>query len=65
MLVVSIATIGAAPFSVRQQVTERAPGQRVTSDNIVDGEVKSADIETEEVTNEDLADNQRQVRDKA
>lgn len=54
MLVVSIATIGAAPPSVQQQDTERAPGPRITSGNIVDGEVTTRDLANGAVTGEKI-----------
>lgn len=45
MLVVSVGTIGTAPLSVQQQDPERGPpGLRITSENIVDGEVTNADL---------------------
>jgi hypothetical protein len=42
LLVVSIAAIGSAPFS-SQQPSERT-GPRITSANIIDGEVKNQDL---------------------
>jgi hypothetical protein len=55
MLVASIATIGAAPLSVQQQGTGQAPGQRVTSSNIVDGEVRNQDLADNAVTSDKIA----------
>lgn len=45
VLVVTIAAIGAAPFSY-QQASEQT-GPRITSDNIVDGEVRNQDLATD------------------
>jgi hypothetical protein len=67
MLVASIATLGATPFSIQQQQKlEHASGPRITSGNIVDGEMRNQDladdavtdyrIEDGEVTSEDFAD---------
>jgi hypothetical protein len=55
ILVVSIASIGAAPLSVQQQGREQAPGQSVTSSNIVDGEVNNQDLADNAVTSDKIA----------
>src|SRR3712207_3899535 len=55
-LVVSVGIIGAAPLSVQQAGTGQAPpGQRVTSSNIVDGEVKNQDLANNAVTSDKIA----------
>ena len=58
MLVVSVATIGAAPLSIQQQGTGQAPGQRVTSSNIVDGEVRNQDLADNAVTSDKIANDE-------
>jgi len=45
VLVVTIAAIGAAPFSYQQAPEQTGP--RITSDNIVDGEVRNQDLATD------------------
>jgi hypothetical protein len=54
LLAVSIATIGAAPFS-SQQASERT-GPRITSANIVDGEVRNQDLASDSVTSDKIKD---------
>src|ERR671912_2798810 len=56
MLVLSIATIVSAPFSVQQRPGGGPPGQQVTSENIVDGEVRNQDLADDAVTSEKIRD---------
>lgn len=65
MLVVSVGIIGAAPLSVQQQGREQAPGQSVTSSNIVDGEVTNQDLADNAVTTEKIEDGQVTTQDLA
>jgi hypothetical protein len=68
MLVVSVGTIGAAPFSSQQQgpPSERAPGPRVTSANIEDETIASADLQDgAAVTSTDIVDGQVDTADLA
>jgi hypothetical protein len=58
MLVVSVGIIGAAPLSVQQQGTGQAPGQRVTSSNIVDGEFRNQDLADNAVTSDKIANDE-------
>jgi hypothetical protein len=59
ILVVSIAAIGAAPFSTQQpSSSDRAPGPSITSGNIVDGEVRNQDLADDAVTTEKIQDGQ-------
>lgn len=59
ILVVSIAAIGAVPFSNQQlEAQERTPGPSITSGNIVDGEVRNQDLADDAVTTEKIQDGQ-------
>jgi hypothetical protein len=62
MLVVSIATIGAAPFSYQQGASDRT-GPRITSANIVDGEVKNQDLAPDAVTSDKIKDGEVKAED--
>ena len=63
MLVLSIATIGSAPFSVQQRPGGGPPGQQVTSENIVDGEVRNQDLADDAVTSEKIRDGEVTIDD--
>ena len=62
ILVTSFATLGTAPFSVQQPQGQGPsggpPGLEVTSDNIVDGEVRNQDLADDAVTTEKIEDGQ-------
>jgi hypothetical protein len=62
MLVVSIATIGAAPFSYQQGASDRT-GPRITSANIVDGEVRNEDLAPDAVTSDKIKNGEVKAED--
>ena len=65
LLVASIATIGAAPFSYEQQqqgASDRT-GPRITSANIVDGEVKNQDLAPDAVTSDKIKNGEVKAED--
>jgi hypothetical protein len=62
LLVVGVTTIGAAPFSSQQGASERT-GPRITSANIVDGEVKNQDLAPDVVTSDKIKDGEVKSED--
>jgi hypothetical protein len=62
LLVASIATIGAAPFSYQQPASDRQ-GPRITSANIVDGEVRNQDLANDAVTSDKIKDGEVKEED--
>lgn len=56
ILVVSVGIIGVTPLSVQQQGTGQTQGPRITSGNIVDGEVRNQDLADDAVTSDKIAD---------
>ncbi len=65
LLVASIAAIGAAPFSYQQQQQPASDrqGLRITSANIVDGEVKNQDLAPNSVTSDKIKDGEVKAED--
>jgi hypothetical protein len=61
LIVISIAIIGSAPFSY-QQASERT-GPRITSTNIVDGEVSNQDLAPDAVTSDKIKDGEVKAED--
>lgn len=62
LLVTSLAAIGAAPFSYQQQTSDRQ-GPRITSANIVDGEVRNQDLATDAVTSDKIKNGEVKAED--
>ena len=62
VLVATFATIGAAPFSYQQGASDRS-GPRITSANIVDGEVKNQDLAADAVTSDKIQNGQVKEED--
>jgi hypothetical protein len=61
LFVLSVATLGAAPFSY-QQASDRT-GPRINSANIVDGEVKNQDLAPDSVTSDKIKNGEVKAED--
>lgn len=61
-MVTSVGTLGSAPFSVQQPASDRQ-GPRITSANIVDGEVRNQDLADDAVTSDKIRDGGVQAED--
>src|SRR5688500_2208770 len=63
LLVASIVAIGAAPYSYQQQSASDRTGPRITSANIVDGEVRNQDLAPDAVTSDKIKNGEVKTED--